>query len=326
MSPHLRPACFFILLGLLSAPSSLAAELPSGLQQSAPNTPNTNTDALRELRHQDPQWETVKTHLPDPATATVEQLETVGDVLRARRFPEDALDYYLHAWRRGGNNVMLLNKIGVTQLELRHTSAARAYFQRAIQLQKKDPVAWNNLGAVEYMDGRFATAISDYSRAIKLNKTSAIYHSNLATALFEEKRYKDARAQYKIALQLDPDMAHHDGTGGLTAHMLSPEDHARYCVCGARRRDQYAALPDDGERRRLRCAGGDAFGREAGSLSQGYARDSSGSECQGTAERSRLDRRRSQQGSAVASSSAELSLTIICRDSGDNRSCSSNRA
>ena len=240
MSPHLSPACYFLLFGLLSAPSPLVAELPAGLQQNAPNT--TNTEAVRALRHQDPQWESVRLHLPDPATATKEQLETVADVLRARRFPEDALDYYLFALRRGGNDVMLMNKIGVTQLELRHTAAARAYFQRAIQLQKKDPVAWNNLGAVEYMDGRFATAISDYNRAIKLNKTSAIYHSNLATALFEEKRYKDARAQYKIALQLDPDMAHHDGAGGLTAHMLSPEDHARYCFEMAR---LYAELGDE---------------------------------------------------------------------------------
>jgi tetratricopeptide (TPR) repeat protein len=214
--------------------------LPSGLQQNVPNT--NNSEAVRALRHQDPQWESVKLHLPDPATATEEQLETVADVLRARRFPEDALDYYLYALRRGGNNVMLMNKIGVTQLELRHTAAARAYFQRAIQLQKKDPVAWNNLGAVEYMDGRFAAAISDYSRAIKLNKTSAIYHSNLATALFEEKKYKDARAQFKIALQLDPEVAHHDGTGGLTAHMLSPEDHARYCFEMAR---LYADLGDE---------------------------------------------------------------------------------
>jgi tetratricopeptide (TPR) repeat protein len=240
MSSHLRSSCLFLLFGLLNVPSPLVAELPAGLQQNAP-TPN-NSEAVRALRHQDPQWENVRLHLPDPATATVEQLETVADVLRARRFPEDALDYYLYAFRRGGNNVVLMNKIGVTQLELRHTAAARAYFQRAIQLQKKDPVAWNNLGAVEYMDGRFGTAISDYSRAIKLNKTSAIYHSNLATALFEEKKYKDARMQYKIALQLDPDMAHHDGAGGLTAHMLSPEDHARYCFEMAR---LYAELGDE---------------------------------------------------------------------------------
>jgi tetratricopeptide (TPR) repeat protein len=242
MSPHLRPACFFLLFGLLNAPSPLIAELAAGFQQNAPNT-TTSTESPRELRHQDPAWETVRLHLPDPATATREQLETVGDVLRARRFPEDALDYYLYALKRGGGNqVMLLNKIGVTQLELRHTGAARTFFQRAIQVQKKDPVAWNNLGAVEYMDGRFAAAISNYSRAIKLNKTSAIYHSNLATALFEQKRYKDARNQFRIALQLDPDMAHHDGTGGLTAHMLSPEDHARYCFEMAR---LYAELGDE---------------------------------------------------------------------------------
>jgi tetratricopeptide (TPR) repeat protein len=243
MNPHLRPVCFsFLLMGLLSAPSPLIAELAAGLQQNAPNTTN-STESLRELRHQDPSWELVKLHLPDPATATREQLETVADVLRARRFPEDALDYYLYALKRGGGNqVMLLNKIGVTQLELRHTGAARAYFQRAVQTQKKDPVAWNNLGAVDYMDGRFGSAISNYNRAIKLNKGSAIYHSNLATALFEEKRYKDARNQFRIALELDPDMAHHDGAGGLTAHMLSPEDHARYCFEMAR---LYAELGDE---------------------------------------------------------------------------------
>src|SRR5271156_4466184 len=230
MSPHLRLAsCSLLFFGLVSPPSSASGEFNTG----GPQNPAPSVTP-RELRHQDPQWESIRLHLPDPSIATAQQLEMVGDVLRARRFPEDAIDYYNYALHRGGDEAELMNKIGVTQLELRHTAAARAYFRRAIQLQKKDPVAWNNLGAVEYMDGRFGTAISNYSRAIKLNKTSAIYHSNLATALFEEKRYKDARGPYKIALQLYPDMAHHDGAGGLTAHMLSPEDHARYCFEMAR--------------------------------------------------------------------------------------------
>jgi tetratricopeptide (TPR) repeat protein len=239
MSPQLRSSCLFLLAGLLSSPSPLTAALPVAIQQNQPPS----DAAMREIRHQDPQWQAVKPHLPDPAIATEEQLETVGDVLRARRFPEDALDYYLNALRRGGGNeVMLLNKIGVTELDLRHTAAARAYFERATKLKRKDAVAWNNLGAVEYIDGRFATAVSDYGRAIKLNKTSAIYPSNLATAYFEEKLYKSARDQFKIALQLDPDMAHHDGSGGITAHMLSPEDHARYCFEMAR---LYAELGDE---------------------------------------------------------------------------------
>lgn len=239
MSPHLRSLRLLLVVTLLSGLLPLSAELPAGFQQNAP----TSDAAMRELRHQDPQWQTVRPHLPDPATATEQQLETVGDVLRARRFPEDALDYYNYALRRGGGNeVTLMNKIGVVQLDLRHTSAARAYFGRAIKLQKKDAVAWNNLGAVEYIDGRFGTSISDYNRAIKLNKTSAIYRSNLATAYFEEKDYKKARQQFKIALKLDPDVAHRDGAGGLTAHMVSPEDHARYCFEMAR---LYAELGDE---------------------------------------------------------------------------------
>jgi tetratricopeptide (TPR) repeat protein len=166
----------------------------------------------------------------------------VGDVLRARRFPEDAIDYYTYALQHGGDEVTLMNKLGVAQLDLRHTAAARAYFSRAVKLQKKDSVAWNNLGAVEYIDGRFGTAISNYKNAIKLNKNSAIYHSNLATAYFEQKDYKHARDQFKMALKIDPDVGHHDGVGGLTAHMVSPEDHARYCFEMAR---LYADLGDE---------------------------------------------------------------------------------
>ena len=158
--------------------------------------------ALRELRHEDPQWELVKPHLPDPATATEQQLETVGDVLRARRFPEDALDYYIYALRRGGGNeVTLMNKLGVTQLDLRHTAAARAYFERAVKLKKKDAVAWNNLGAVEYIDGRFATAISDYSKAIKLNKTFGYVSLQPGNRLFrgEELQRRAGTVQDRLA-------------------------------------------------------------------------------------------------------------------------------
>ena len=238
MSPHLRFAsCSLLFFGLLSFSPSASGELNTGWQQN-PNP----TDSPRELRHQDPQWESIRLHLPDPSIATAQQLETVGDVLRARRFPEDAIDYYNYALHRGGDEAELMNKLGVTQLELRHTAAARAYFSRAVKLKKKDAVAWNNLGAVEYIDSRLGIAVSDYKNAIKLNKNSAIYHSNLATALFEQKDYKHAREQFKMAVKLDPDVAHHDGAGGLTAHMVSPEDHARYCFELAR---MYLELGDE---------------------------------------------------------------------------------
>jgi tetratricopeptide (TPR) repeat protein len=193
-----------------------------------------NPAVVRVLQHQDPQWLLIQPHLPDPATATAAQLEMVGDVLRARRFPEDALDYYNYALRRGGNPVPLFNKLGVTNLELRHIDAARMYFQRVVQLSRKDGQGWNNLGVVEYLNKQYGHAISDYKRAIKADKRSAVFHSNLGTAYFEQKDFPNARRQFEVALRIDPEMASHDSAAGVTAHMLSPEDRALYCFEMAR--------------------------------------------------------------------------------------------
>jgi tetratricopeptide (TPR) repeat protein len=161
-----------------------------------------------------------------------------ADVLRARRFPEDALEYYNFALQKGGQEATLVNKLGVTELEMRNVVAARLYFQRVVRLKRKDAQGWNNLGAVECLEGNYGRAISNYNRAIKLdkerNKNSATYHANLGTALIEVKDYMGARRQYEIALQLDPEMYQHDGSTGLTARLLSPEDQARYCFEMAR--------------------------------------------------------------------------------------------
>jgi tetratricopeptide (TPR) repeat protein len=179
--------------------------------------------------HQSPEWLTIEPHLPDPATATPDKLELAGDVLRARRFPDDALDYYMYALRRGGQEATLLNKMGITELELQHTAAARAYFEKVVHLKKKDAQGWNNLGAVEYLDGRFGGAVSDYNHAIKLDKKSATFHANLGTAYFEEKDFARARREFDAALTLDPEMGEHHETTGISARMLSPADHAHYC-------------------------------------------------------------------------------------------------
>lgn len=186
-------------------------------------------EQARAMDHQNPTWPMVAQHLPDPATATPAKLEQAADVLRARRFLEDAIDYYTYATQRGGDEIRLLNKMGVTELELQRPVVARTYFQRVVKIRKKDSEGWNNLGAIEYLQARYGSAISDYRRAIKLDKEVASYHSNLATAYFDKKEFDNARKEYEIALKLDPDMLKHHGTTGTTTRMLSPEDHARFC-------------------------------------------------------------------------------------------------
>jgi tetratricopeptide (TPR) repeat protein len=188
-----------------------------------------STENARERMHHSDQWAAIEQHLPDPATATVADLERQADILRVRRFPEDAMDYYKYALARGGNGSALLNKLGLTELEMRNTQLARAYFQRAVKMNKKDAQAWNNLGAVEYLNGTSASAVSDYKKAVKLDRHQAVFHANLSTAYFEQKDYSGARREIAAALKIDPLVFERTaGSGGVAAHVLSSEDRARF--------------------------------------------------------------------------------------------------
>jgi tetratricopeptide (TPR) repeat protein len=199
---------------------------PVAAQDTSYRTPQT----MERLRlHESEQWRQIQEHLPDPVTATPERLELQADILRARRFPEDAMDFYKYALARGGNPVALLNKLGLTQLEMRNVELARACFKQAVKLGPKSAPAWNNLGAVEYLDRGASTSITDYRRAIKLDKRQAVFHANLATAYFETKDFGGARKEMATALKLEPGIFDHEGsTGGVQAHVLTSHDRARF--------------------------------------------------------------------------------------------------
>ena len=187
-------------------------------------------NAGRDREHNSPDWPTVEAHLADPATATLQKLQMQGDILRARRFPYSALDYYQYALKRDEKNTSLIKRIGITHLDLQNVELARAYFQRAVKLNKKDAEAWNNLGAVEYLDGNFPNAISDYKHAVKLMKDFAVYHSNLGIAYFDRHDYNSGRKEMDIALKLNPNLLSEGSSTGVSAHVLSAQDRARFCL------------------------------------------------------------------------------------------------
>lgn len=138
------------------------------------------------------------------------------------------MDYYKYAMDRGGNPVALLNKQGLAELEMHHDQLARVYFQRVVKMDKKNPEAWNNLGASEYIDGRTSSAINDYKKAIKLSGRTAVFHANLANAYFEARDDAGSRREIATALELDPHVFENEGTGGVAAHVLSASDQARF--------------------------------------------------------------------------------------------------
>jgi len=227
LSPTPRFSLRKIIPALFFVTSIVVVSSPAGSQAivnvSAPTTE-------RERMHQSDQWLEIQRHLPNPATSSSESLEQQADILRARRFPEDAMDFYKYAMDRGGNPAALLNKIGLAQLEMHHIQLARVYFQRVVKMDKKNPEAWNNLGASEYIDGRTSSAISDYKKAIKLRRHSAVFHANLANALFEAHDYSGSRREIATALELDAQVFENQGTGGVAAHVLSAADQARFSL------------------------------------------------------------------------------------------------
>jgi len=211
---------------LFTASISTSAKTQTTLGNAQQQIPLTIT---RARLHDSDQWRDVERHLPDPNTATPKVLEQQADILRARRFPEDALDFYRYALARGGDRVALANKIGLTQLEMKNFHLAEVSFRSAIKLNKKNAEVWNNLGAVQFIGGSASSAISSYKRAIKLNKHEAVYHANLATAYFDTKNFDGARKELAVAMKLDPSVFNRkEGTGGLEARVLSSEERARF--------------------------------------------------------------------------------------------------
>jgi tetratricopeptide (TPR) repeat protein len=187
-----------------------------------------------QIMNRDAVWLSIAAHLPDPATASAQTLELQADVLRARRYPEEAMKFYKYALERGGNQESLQNKIGLTHLQLGHDLLARVYFQQMVKDHPNNAEAWNNLGAVEYMRRNYSAAEHDYKRSIKLNSKSAVFHSNLGLAYMERKKFTPARKELDTAMKLDPDIFTDQGGGGVSAHFMSAADQGRFCYEMAR--------------------------------------------------------------------------------------------
>jgi tetratricopeptide (TPR) repeat protein len=215
---RLRTLLLSSLLAISFPAATLVAQMPVA-------TPPSADDHLLRSRGSD--WDLIAPHLPDTTTASAERLELAGDVLKARRFPEDALDYYELALKRGGSENRLLKKMGVARLELQQHAAARALFVRCVRASKKDAMAWNNLGATDYSMGAYRASISEYKHAVKLEKMSAVFHSNLGMAYFGDKDMEDARVQFAIAMRLDPTIMEEHANGGMTLRILESKDYAR---------------------------------------------------------------------------------------------------
>jgi len=224
---------FVLSLAILILSAGNAAILAHAQPPSATDS-ESDPAVARARRHATPEWRIVAPHLPDPETGSPADLQQAGDILRARRFPDEALEYYRYALQRGGDEAVLDKRMGVIELQLGQDALARAYFRRCVSLSKRDAEGWNNLGAVETIAGNARQAISDYQRAVKIDRRNSLFHANLGTAYFAVKDVDSARHEFEVAVKLDPEVFHRGGFGGSLVHVLSTDDRGQFAFEMAR--------------------------------------------------------------------------------------------
>jgi tetratricopeptide (TPR) repeat protein len=96
--------------------------------------------------------------------------------------------------------------------------AAQTQWNKARELDPKNPAAWNNLANFYGHNGDVKKSFEYYAKAIELEPSESVYHQNLATTVFlfrkdameyykitEQEVFAKAMAIYRQALALDPE-------------------------------------------------------------------------------------------------------------------------
>src|SRR5438067_2305720 len=148
---------------------------------------------------------TMGTHAPadtsdrpgiDGKATTVAELDKAGDLARAQKNYDLAIEYFQAAAKKDRKNAVIYNKLGLAQLKNNDLKAARASFERASKCNSKYAEAINNIGAVEYMKKNFGAAAKYFRKAVALDESHSTYHVNLGAAWCSQKKFDRAIAEY----------------------------------------------------------------------------------------------------------------------------------
>lgn len=165
---------------------------------------------------------------------TVAELEKAGDIARAHKDWDTAIEYFQAATRKDRKNAVLYNKMGLAQLQKDDLKSARASFEKASKVNPKYVEAVNNIGAVEYKRRNYGAAAKFFKKAVALEETRATFHVNLGAAWFSQKKMDRAIAEYTRAMELDPDAFRTESKTGIAAQISSPEERAQYAYALAK--------------------------------------------------------------------------------------------
>lgn len=170
----------------------------------------------------------------DMKTMTVPQLEQAGDLARAQKNYDLAIDYFQAAVKKDRRNAGIYNKLGLAYLRNDDLKMARVSFDKASKINSKYAEAINNIGAVEYLKKNYGGAAKYFKKAVALDESHATYHVNLGAAWFSQKKMDRAIAEYIRAMELDPEAFRQESKVGIAAQIATPEERAQYAYALAK--------------------------------------------------------------------------------------------
>jgi tetratricopeptide (TPR) repeat protein len=133
-----------------------------------------------------------------------EALRVRGDELLTRGAYAEAVDCYQELLNLDPRNAVVSNNLGAALCRLGHLKDAEAQFRRAIGVKVNYADAYCNLGNLLRTTGRVIEAEMPLRRAVKLKPTHLDAQVGLATTLFFLNRISDARVLLEKALKVSP--------------------------------------------------------------------------------------------------------------------------
>ncbi|MCA8925616.1 MAG: tetratricopeptide repeat protein, partial [Planctomycetes bacterium] len=104
----------------------------------------------------------------------------------------------------GAAEARRLTEEGMRKTEAGRNAEALEDYDRALQLDPENPLAYCNRGASKAGLGRHAEAIEDYDRALQLDPTIALAYCNRGVSKRSLGRHAEALEDFDRALELDP--------------------------------------------------------------------------------------------------------------------------
>jgi Flp pilus assembly protein TadD len=92
---------------------------------------------------------------------------------------------------------------------------SKSLWNHALDCDPENAVAFDNLGALAFKEGRAADALADFRKAVQFRPDYAQAHCNLGNALLKTGRVDDAIAAFQQAVELEPGDASFIGNLGI---------------------------------------------------------------------------------------------------------------